>query len=237
MAVRQARSEVERGQAVYTPLFLKVYDGFVLGLSCRLVWGCPASRLQAHHDAHVGARHCDVGVGSGYFLDHAAWPEPPTLTLVDLNANSLAATRRRIGRFDPAVVRADILEPLPDLPNAPFDSVGVNFLLHCLPGGFPDTAATVFAHLAPFVAPGGVVFGATILGGGVRRPVRARALMAAYNRRGILHNRDDHLDGLTSALEGAFASHTVEVEGCVALFAGRTVAADDAAPADAPDPS
>lgn len=227
MAARRAKTEVDRGQSVYTPLFLRVYDVFVLGASCRWVWRCPSSRMQAHYDAHVGARHCDVGVGTGFFLDRADWPTPPDVTLVDLNANSLAAASRRIGRFDPATVRADVLEPLPDLPHRPFDSMGVNFLLHCVPGGFPGKATTVFGHLVPHLAPGGVAFGATILGDGVRRPPLARALMAAYNRRGILHNRGDSLDGLTEALEGSFATHTVEVVGAVALFAGRTGPAPD----------
>jgi SAM-dependent methyltransferase len=207
---------------VYTPLFLRVYDVMVLGASCRWVWRCRSSVMQAHYDEHVGARHCDVGVGTGYFLDRAGWPAPPAITLVDLNANSLAATRRRIGRYEPETVQADVLQPLPDLPHGPFDSVGVNFLLHCLPGELPAKASTVFDHLAPHLAPGGVAFGATILAGGVRRPLRARALMAAYNRKGILHNRHDGLDGLTEALAVSFASHSVRVVGCVALFAGRT---------------
>jgi len=225
MGVRRSGSEVHRGQSVYTPLFLRVYDVMVLGASCRWIWGCRSAAMQAHYDEHIGARHCDVGVGTGYFLDRAEWPTPPAITLVDLNANSLAATRRRIGRYKPETVQADVLEPLPGLPQGPFDSVGVNFLLHCLPGDFPAKATTVFAHLAPHLAPGGVAFGATILGDGVRRPPQARALMAAYNRKGILHNRHDSPDGLTQALDASFASHTVRVVGCVALFAGRTAPA------------
>jgi hypothetical protein len=122
-------------------------------------------------------------------------------------------------------VIADVLEPLPDdLPGRPFDSVGLNYLLHCLPGAMPDKAATVFANVAPHVGPGGVVFGSTILTGGVRRPALAKVLADAYNRKGIFHNADDDLEGLTTALEGAFASHTVEVAGSVALFTGRTAA-------------
>ncbi|HMG45812.1 MAG TPA: class I SAM-dependent methyltransferase [Acidimicrobiales bacterium] len=219
-----AEAEVHKGQSVYTPLFLKAYDVFVLGFSCRLVWRCPKAQMLAHYDRHIGARHLDVGVGTGYFLDKASWPTDPTLSLVDLNANSLAAASHRTGRFAPAATDADILQPLPELPHAPFDSVGVNFLLHCIPGALPDKATQVFAHVTPYVEPGGVVFGATILRGGVRRTPPARVLMAAYNRRGILHNRGDSLDGLTTALDAAFDSHTVDVVGCVALFAGKVAA-------------
>jgi len=44
----------------------------------------------------------------------------------------------------------------------------------------------------------------------------------AYNRKGIFHNEGDSLDGLTAALDDAFDSHTVHLEGTVALFTART---------------
>ena len=111
------------------------------------------------------------------------------------------------------------------MPSAPFDSVGLNYLLHCLPGdmaGEGGKAATVFANVTPHVTPGGVVFGSTILTEGVRLPPQAKALAKAYNRKGIFHNAGDGVDGLTDALERSFARHTVEVAGTVALFTGHS---------------
>jgi SAM-dependent methyltransferase len=222
----RARSEVERGQAIYNPLLLKVYDTMILRVSTPLVWGCRLARLQRHYDDNVGARHCDIGVGTGYFLDKASWPGTPSITLVDLNPGSLASAGRRIERFSPETVTADALEPLPDdMPSAPFDSVGLGYLLHCVPGEMPDKAARVFANVAHHLAPGGVVFGSTILSGGVKLAPHARALAGVYNRKGIFHNAGDSLDGLTEALGGSFDDHTLEVSGAVALFAGRTPAA------------
>jgi hypothetical protein len=223
---RGGRSEVERGQAVYNPLMLKVYDGLVLGLSTPLVWGCKLAKLRRLYDENVSERHCDIGVGTGYFLDKARWPEGPAITLVDLNANSLAAAADRIERFSPVTVAADALQPLPeDLASSPFDSVGLNYLLHCLPGGMADKAATVFANVSPHVAPGGVVFGSTILAEGVKVPPQAKPLLKAYNRKGIFHNEGDSLDALDAALADAFPTHTVEVAGMVALFTAHTTPA------------
>jgi hypothetical protein len=65
--------DVEAGQRVYTPLTLRVYDLFVLGFSNRLVWRCPSSNLLERYESHVGARHLDVGVGTGWFLDNCSW--------------------------------------------------------------------------------------------------------------------------------------------------------------------
>ena len=220
---RGARSEVGRGHEVYTPRFLKMYDTMVLGVSTPLVWGCRLSKLRQLYDENIGERHCDVGVGTGYFLDKASWPPAPSITLVDVNPNALEAASQRIERFEPATVTADALQPLPDeLPSGPFDSVGLNYLLHCLPGDMPGKAATVFANVTPHVAPGGVVFGSTILTEGVQVPRQARGFVKAYNRRGIFHNAGDSLEGLTTALDQAFASHTVDVAGSVALFTART---------------
>jgi hypothetical protein len=50
-------------------------------------------------------------------------------------------------------VRADALQPLP-VPARQFDSVGMNFLLHCLPGDWP-AKGSVFAHAATALQPGG----------------------------------------------------------------------------------
>ena len=65
------------------------------------------------------------------------------------------------------------------------------------------------------------MFGSTILTQGIPVPAHTRALIAAYNRRGIFHNTEDSLDGLRGALEDSFESHELRLVGVVALFAGR----------------
>ena len=123
--------------------------------------------MLARYDSHVGARHLDVGVGTGWFLDHCRWPvESPKITLLDLNQNSLSAASDRIRRYAPATVQANVLDRV-DLGDALFDSIGANFLFHCLPGELEGKAATVASNLRPYLASGGVFFGSTILGRGV----------------------------------------------------------------------
>jgi hypothetical protein len=81
--------DTRAGQAVYSRWTLQLYDLYVLGLSCRLAWRCPASALLPHYDAHVSSHHLDVGVGSGYFLDRCRFPVPrPAIVLLDLNEAS-----------------------------------------------------------------------------------------------------------------------------------------------------
>ena len=91
--------DLEAGQAVYTPIVLRTYDWVVLGLSNHLLWRCPTADLRRLYDRNVSARHLDIGVGTGYFLDKATWPVPiPSNTLLDHKANCLRAASRRISR-------------------------------------------------------------------------------------------------------------------------------------------
>jgi SAM-dependent methyltransferase len=208
--------EVEAGQAVYSPLVLAAYDWLVLGISNSLVWRCPTAELRRHYDRNVSDRHLDVGVGTGYFLDKAHWPvATPSITLVDLNPNSLAAAARRIRRYGPETVRANVLEALPAM--EPLRSVGLCYLLHCLPGTIPQKAV-VFDRIRPLLAPGARVFGATIVQGDVPRSRTAQALMNLYNRKGIFSNAGDTVEDLEAALRARFEDVRIEVKGSVALF-------------------
>jgi hypothetical protein len=138
---------------------------------------------------------------------------------MDLNANCLDAARKRLERYRPEVYRANVLDPIRiDAPS--FQSIGLNYLLHCLPGTV-RTKATVFRHLKALLNTGGVMFGATLLHGGVNRSWAARQLMALYNSKGIFTNEHDDLEGLREVLSDNLTGVTVEVVGCAALFSGR----------------
>jgi SAM-dependent methyltransferase len=214
--------DVVAGQAIYNRFFLALYDVGVLGLSCRLVWRCPKARMLANYRRNVGARHLEMGAGTAYFPDNCDFPVPgPELTLVDLNPTVLRFSAARIARYRPTTVRADVLQPLPfddtRLPAGGYDSVGMNFLLHCVPGTWPEKGVA-FASAAAALRPGGRLFGSTILAAGERANTSARTLKRIYNARGIFHNTGDDLAGLRAQLDAHFAHARVSVRGCVALF-------------------
>ena len=213
-------AEVHAGQAIYNRFVLAIYDVVVLGISNRYIWRCPTRRLLAHYDQHVTANHLDVGVGSGYFLDHCRFPSPaPRVVLMDLNDNALAFASRRIARSSPKTHRRNVLEPIA-IDADGFDSIGVNYLLHCLPGPL-ESKAVALDHLARLLNAGGVVFGATLLGQDVPRSGLAQRLMRTYNAKRIFSNEHDGLAGLEHALRERFRESSLEVVGCAALFAAR----------------
>lgn len=207
------------GSAVYNPLTLFIYDAGVLWFSNNFAWKCPTARILDFYNQSIGAQHLDIGVGTGYFLDKCTFPTPtPTITIVDLNTSSLQVTANRIKRYHPTTVRANVLEPLPI--TASFDSIGINYVLHCLPGTM-KSKGVVFKNLKPLLNTGGVVFGTTILGRGIHHNALAHRLLRTYNAKGIFSNTEDSRETLEQVLSQHFSLYDVHVVGCVAFFRGR----------------
>ncbi|WP_158808496.1 class I SAM-dependent methyltransferase [Beijerinckia sp. L45] len=224
MARGPADDPVHAGQAIYSPTTLAIYDLVVLGISNPLIWRCPTRRILALYDRHASDDHLDVGVGTGWYLDRCRFPSTtPRVGLLDLNRSSLDAASRRIARYRPEVFQADVLQPL-TVQTAPFRSIALTYLLHCLPGAI-EQKAVAFDHVAPMLHRDGVVFGATILSEGVHRSAAARALMRTYNRKGVFSNVADSVTALDAALKRRFASVEIELVGCVALFTASGVTA------------
>jgi SAM-dependent methyltransferase len=210
--------EVKAGQAIYTRLSLATsYDLVVLRISNPYLWKCPTARILRMYDESISANHLDVGVGTGYYLAHCRFPSPaPRVALMDINPHSLRHASRRAARYKPACYPHNVLEPISgDIPK--FDTIGLNYLLHCVPGSL-EQKAVVFDHLRGLLHPGGRFFGATILQGSAPRGPWAQRLMDFYNRKGIFHNDQDTAEGLERALRQRFTEFRVTLVGCVALF-------------------
>ena len=186
--------QVEAGQAVYSKRTLAAYDFVVLGVSNRFIWKCPTQRLEEHYNQHIA--------------------------LMDLNPDTLEFASKRIARYKPKTFRRNVLEPI-STDGERFDSVGVNYLLHCIPGSM-ESKAVAFDHLKTLLNPNGVLFWATLLQGGVTRNWFAKRLMAVYNKKGVFSNEQDNLEELTRTLKQRFRDVSVEVVGCTAMFSGRT---------------
>ena len=223
MVIDTVGEDEKAGAAVYNKAMLAVYDVYVLQLSNRFVWRCSRHRLLEHYDANLSGNHLDIGPGTGWYLRNATFPtDRPNVTLMDLNPTPMQVTT---GRLAERGIQArshvgSILQPIaPGL--GPFESVAANFVFHCVPGTWQEKGRA-FGHIANALSDRGVFFGSTILSRGVKQNLAARTLTALYNGRvKAFHNLEDDVSGLTSALEAAFASVTVDVIGNVAVFAAR----------------
>lgn len=203
------------GQKHYTPGFLRIYDTLVLRIFGPLIWRCPTRRLVQEYERHVGGRHLDIGPGTGYLIDRAGLRPDTSVTLLDPNPHVLAYASRRLSRFAPALVQADVCAGIPG--EARFDSIALNYVLHCLRGPM-SAKATAIASVARALEPRGVLFGATVLGATADHSWLSRRALWENNRKGIFSNMEDSAQGLRVVLQASFAAHEVQVVGTVAVF-------------------
>lgn len=217
-----ANINTKAGAAIYVPPILKIYDLFVYGLSSPYAWRCPEQQFSALYNEHVSSNHLEIGCGTGYWLDRCHFPSnSPKIALADLNPNSLEQTSRRIARYHPQAYVADVLRPLPI--DDHFDSIGMNYVLHCVPGNL-TTKSVAFDHLKKVLNPGGIVFGSTIPFHGVTHGFWARALLSVFNRVKTFNNTSDNLSDLNNELSKRFVQVQVWTVGSVALFVARNAA-------------
>jgi SAM-dependent methyltransferase len=215
---------LHEAQALYTPLFLSFYDHFVLRFNSPVLWGCRRQVLLSHFAGHLSANHLDVGVGTGYFLQHGtAGRRIERLGLMDPNQEALRYAARRVEALRLEILQHDATRPVVPRP-APFSSISIHYLLHCIPGDLKEKAC-ILDNLLPLLDEGGTLFGATILAHGVKVPALSRLAMSYFIRRGAMNNAADSLDDLRAILDSRLDGVELQVEGMVALFAGRKRAA------------
>jgi SAM-dependent methyltransferase len=207
-----------RGQADYTPAFLRVYDRVVLGFLAPTQWGMSTRDHVRFYREHIRPNHLDVGPGTGYFIDHAGLPAGSRVTIVDPNPNVLRHVTRRLATLAVTAVEADVLKPLPV--TGPFQSAALSGVIHCLPGPMEHKALAI-KHIASVLAPDGVLFGLSILGRSAKHNWFGRRFLWAFNRRGVFDNLEDSEAGLRSILERYFADVDLRVDRATATFTAR----------------
>ncbi len=207
---------IARAHAIYTPVMLSVYDALVHGLSNRFAWCCPTRRLLDLYRANLSAGHLEAGVGTGLFIDRAGGASFDRLALLDINQHCLDRAGSRLARFNPVLRQVNLLDPI-EIDLAPFASVGLTYVLHCLPGSMSEKLVAV-DHLRPLMGDDAVLFGATILGRDIAPNFAARRLLDLYNAKGVFNNREDDLASLSEGLRERFPKVEVETQGLVALF-------------------
>lgn len=209
----------EKGVIIYSRPFLAIYDWWVLGIVCTFAWRCKTiKQLVPYFQRNVGKELLDIGVGTGYYLSHANLAADVGVTLVDLNQNSLDVAKAQLGREGTECWVHDITKPLPMKKR--FDSMSMFYLLHCMPGPVENKTA-IFAHLKHHLTSDGVLFGATILGRGVRHNLFGRFLMYALNQNCIFDNRGDSEAAIVEALREHFHIVDARVVGTILMFKGE----------------
>lgn len=216
-----SKQDITAGQQIYHPWALKLYNIIVLWFSNNWVWRCSRQRQLQHYQKNISSNHLDVGIGTGYYLDHVNFPTNSLkLTLMDLNPNCLHYSLQLLRRYSPKIYKHDVFQPLDDI-NDQYDSIGVNYLLHCLPGTL-DQKKIALENLSKKLSPNSTLFGSTILGDSAKHNFLGKYLISLYDRKKIFCNRQDSAKELKNVLQQIFREVHVEVIGAVALFTAKS---------------
>lgn len=208
--------DVIKGQRAYTKFTLSIYDFVLFKVLTKHVWGCETSHILELYNNHISANHLDVGVGSGFLLDNCYFPsKTPRVALMDLNEQCLSHCAKRLKRYQPEVYRRNILAPI-SFEQQHFDSISLNYLLHCLPGT-PEDKAIVFDSLYQLLNPGGVMFGNTIVCDSEQQTWLAKRLIKVYNHKQVFSNAYDTVAAYTELLTTKYNGN-VKVRGSALQF-------------------
>jgi len=212
------------GASSYSGWRLAIYDFWVLGVVNTFAWKCPTSKylIPFFRDNVSATTHLDIGVGTGYFLEHGGIPTTTHVVLCDISISALKTATDRVPppvQVGPPLV-ADILQPLPT--DDKFASVSMFYLLHCLPGPV-QRKVVIFDHIKHNMTPDGVLAGATVLGprSGWVDSWFGALLRGFVVRDGIMDNLDDNAESITAALQKNFEEVESEIVGTVLLFKAK----------------
>jgi 16S rRNA G1207 methylase RsmC len=213
-----SKNNLSQYQAIYSKTMLKLYDFLVLGISNNFIWRCPSRKLLEFFNQNITSNHLDVGVGTGYFLKKTKFPlqENIRLGLMDINEKSLETTQRILRRNNVEVYKHDIRKKM-DRVVEPFDSISVNYLLHCIPGVIEDKV-NLFENLNSLLNENGVIFGSTLVRDNISQKGIAKKLMDFYNQKGIFHNQEDYKEGLENILSKFYKDYFTKTIGHAVLF-------------------
>lgn len=209
--------KAHKAAALYNKMLLSVYDLYVYRFAAPIAFRCPVQNMESLYEKYCTPQHLEIGVGTGYFLEKAHQRgQLKNVTLLDLNPNCLHITAEKLTGLKVSSCEANILKPFP-LGNERFSSVGINFVLHCVPGSFAEKGI-VFKHIKQHLAPAGVVFGSTAIYQSAKKNLLAPVVMNAYNALGIFNNKSDIKQELIDCLSTEFKYINIEQIGNILFF-------------------
>jgi len=209
-------TKAHKAVKIYSKNLLSVYDLYVFKCVSPIFFRCPSEKIIDFYLNNVSENHLEVGAGTGFLLKKCKNAgKIKMLSLLDLSENCLEATQKSIKPIEAKIYKANILEDLP-LETEKFKSIGLNFVLHCVPGDF-KTKGMALLNLGNHLTEDGAIFGSTAIYDS-KQNVMAKLVMDTYNKTGIFNNKDDKKNELEEVLRDGFGKVSVTQIGNVLFF-------------------
>lgn len=213
---------INKAHEIYTGMPDWLYELIVYRINTPFAWGARLADIDALYQKNVSNNHLEIGLASSRFVLNHVKPQQQ-VTLLDINPFNLKKSTVQLkDHYQIDSIQANVLQPIET--EKRFDSIALNYVLHCLPGNLSIKSKGIcFQHLASLLNKNGKLFGATILGQGVQHNVFGRFLMKKFNDKGIFNNQNDHIDDLRLSLESVFNHVEIYQKGRLAFFSAESL--------------
>ena len=196
---------------------LQYYDRYVNEINCKYIWKCPSNIIFNNYRNNCSKYHVEIGPGTGYYLKNIGLSSKiKELTLIDINNQILNYSKNNLKSeySNINVLNYNIFnEKIPEKIN--FNSVGINYVLHCIPGSLQKKVDTLIKNLGNNDYK---LFASSIICDPLHMNILAEYELIMLNSLGIFNNNNDTYEELQEYLENSKLDYKLYREGYAAII-------------------
>lgn len=123
------------------------YDFFVNKFVCSYIWRCNENNISKLYDENVSTNHLEIGPGTGFFIRKNKFNN---LYLCDINRDVLDFTKNQLKNNSKNIIsiNKNLFLDSNNLNIYDINSVGLSYVLHCVPGNLSDNLNTLKSNLS-----------------------------------------------------------------------------------------
>ena len=192
---------------------LKLYDYLVNDINCSYAWRCHKSNIFENYKNNIKTNHLEIGPGTGYFLENNY--NIKKLYLMDINDDTLNFSKNNLSEnYQLETINHNIFEDKLEIKD--LESVGLNYVLHCVPGRLEDNIDNLINNLETNNKVN--FFGATVVSDKILQNRLSTIELFFLNKYNIFNNEMDTSKNLIDYLKYNHIKYQEKIVGNVLLF-------------------
>ena len=198
----------------FNRIIFKNYDLLVNNLNCKYVWKCELKYIQHIYNNNISKNHVEIGPGTGFFLKKYKFDN---LTLIDVNQDVLEECYKNLENNckNINIINHNIFEKNNKLDIRNYDSVGVNYVLHCVPNDLSYSINNLINNIPDEKFN---LFGATVIPSEKNDINLANIEIYFLNKFGIFNNKSHSEKNISLYIKNNFQNYNINKIGHSFLF-------------------